>query len=74
MAGSADILMALRELSNLKQITREELHGLLQDGIPCRPGQEARGQRKAEVEIDEARGEIRIVLLKPSWTTSRRIP
>ena len=33
MAGSAEILTALRELSNLKQITREELHMLLQDGI-----------------------------------------
>ena len=27
MAGSAEILAAFRELSNLKQITREELHG-----------------------------------------------
>lgn len=64
MAGSADILMALRELSNLKQITREELHGLLQDGIHAALAKKHGANVQAEVEIDEARGEIRIVLLK----------
>lgn len=64
MAGSADILMALRELSNLKQITREELHGLLQDGIHAALAKKHGVNVQAEVEIDEARGDIRIVLLK----------
>lgn len=64
MAGSADILTALRELSNLKQITREELHGLLQDGIHAALAKKHGANVQAEVEIDEARGEIRIVLLK----------
>lgn len=64
MAGSADILMALRELSNLKQITREELHWLLQDGIHAALAKKHGANVQAEVEIDEARGEIRIVLLK----------
>jgi N utilization substance protein A len=64
MAGSADILTALRELSNLKQITREELHGLLQDGIHAALAKKHGANVQAEVEIDEVRGEIRIVLLK----------
>jgi N utilization substance protein A len=64
MAGSAEILTALRELSNLKQITREELHGLLQDGIHAALAKKHGANVQAEVEIDEVKGEIRIVLLK----------
>jgi N utilization substance protein A len=64
MAGSADILTALRELSNLKQITREELHGLLQDGILAALAKKHGANVQAEIEIDEAKGAIRIVLLK----------
>ena len=33
MTGTAEILTAIRELSNLKGLDRTELHGLLQDGI-----------------------------------------
>ena len=33
MVGSAEILAAIRELSNSKQLGRSELHGLLEDGI-----------------------------------------
>ncbi|MFY7921163.1 MAG: transcription termination factor NusA [Gemmatimonas sp.] len=64
MAGSADILTALRELSNLKQITREELHGLLQDGILAALAKKHGANVQAEIEIDEVKGAIRIVLLK----------
>ena len=64
MAGSAEILTALRELSNLKQITREELHGLLQDGILAALAKKHGANVQAEIEIDEAKGDIRIVLLK----------
>ncbi len=64
MAGSADILNALRELSSSKQITREELHELLRDGIHAALAKKHGANVQAEVEIDEARGEIRIVLLK----------
>jgi N utilization substance protein A len=64
MAGSAEILTAFRELSNLKQITREELHGLLQDGIHAALAKKHGANVQAEVEIDEVKGEIRIVLLK----------
>jgi N utilization substance protein A len=64
MAGSAEILTAFRELANLKQITREELHELLQDGIHAALAKKHGANVQAEVEIDEAKGEIRIVLLK----------
>lgn len=63
MAGSAEILTALRELSNLKQITREELHGLLQDGILAALAKKHGANVQAEIEIDEVKGDIRIVLL-----------
>lgn len=64
MAGSAEILAAFRELSHLKQITREELHGLLQDGIHAALAKKHGANVQAEVEIDEEKGAIRIVLLK----------
>ncbi len=63
MAGSAEILAALRELANLKQITRDELHGLLQDGILAALAKKHGPNVQAEIEIDEAKGSIRIVLL-----------
>ena len=64
MAGSAEILTAFRELASLKQITREELHELLQDGIHAALAKKHGANVQAEVEIDEAKGDIRIVLLK----------
>ena len=64
MAGPAEILAAFRELSNLKQITREELHGLLQDGIHAALAKKHGANVQAEVEINEEKGAIRIVLLK----------
>ena len=64
MAVPAEILAAFRELSILKQITREELHGLLQDGIHAALAKKHGANVQAEVEIDEEKGAIRIVLLK----------
>ena len=64
MAESADILVALRELANLKQIDRAELHLLLQDGILAALAKKYGPTVQAEVDIDDANGAIRIVLLK----------
>jgi N utilization substance protein A len=64
MTGTAEILSAIRELSQLKQLDRTELHGLLQDGIHAALAKKHGPNVKAEVEIDEVRGDIRIVLLK----------
>ena len=64
MIGSADILNAIRELTNTKQLDRSELHGLLEDGIHAALAKKHGPNVQAEVEIDEDRGQIRIVLLK----------
>ncbi len=64
MTGTAEILTAIRELSNLKGLDRTELHGLLQDGIHAALAKKHGATVQAEVEIDEDRGAIRIVLLK----------
>jgi N utilization substance protein A len=64
MIGSADILNAIRELTNSKQLDRSELHGLLEDGIHAALAKKHGPNVQAEVEIDEDRGTIRIVLLK----------
>src|SRR3954454_6075975 len=64
MIGSADILNAIRELTNSKQLDRSELHGLLEDGIHAALAKKHGPNVQAEVEINEDRGTIRIVLLK----------
>ncbi len=64
MAGSTEILTAIRELSNLKQIERSELHELLQDGIHAALAKKHGPTVQAEVDIDDDKGDIRIVLLK----------
>jgi N utilization substance protein A len=64
MAGSAEILTALRELANTKQIERLELHELLKDGILAALAKKHGPTVQAEVEIDDAKGDIRIVILK----------
>ena len=64
MAGSVDILAAFREVTNVKQIDRSELYGLLQDGIMAALAKKYGPNVQAEVEIDDDRGGIKIVLLK----------
>lgn len=64
MAGSAEILLALRELATSKQIERLELHELLKDGILAALSRKHGPTVQAEVDIDDNKGEIRIVMLK----------
>ena len=64
MIGSAEILAAFRELSNVKQLDRAELYGLLQDGIMAALAKKYGANVQAEVDIDDGKGEILIVLLK----------
>jgi N utilization substance protein A len=64
MVGSAEILAAFRELSKSKQLDPAELHGLLQDGIHAALAKKHGANVQAEVEINEDKGTIRIVLLK----------
>ncbi len=64
MAGSTEILTAIRELAHLKQIERSELTELLRDGIHAALAKKHGPTVQAEVTVDDDRGEIRIVLLK----------
>ena len=64
MVSSAEMLAAFRELSNSKQLDRTELYGLLQDGFMAALAKKYGPTVQAEVDIDDSRGEIRIVLLK----------
>ena len=59
-----DILSAIKELTNSKQMDREELRALLQDGILAALGRKYGPTVDAEVDIDETKGEIRIVRLR----------
>jgi transcription termination/antitermination protein NusA len=61
---SANILTAIRELTNSKQMDQSELHGLLTDGIYAALAKKHGPTVQAEVDIDEQKGQIRIVLLK----------
>ena len=64
MVSSADILAAFREVSNSKQLDRAELYGLLEDGIMAALAKKYGPNVQAEVDIDDGKGDIRIVLLK----------
>ena len=64
MVSSAEILAAFREVSNTKQLDRAELYALLQDGILAALAKRYGPNVQAEVDIDDGKGDIRIVLLK----------
>ncbi|MGH7719404.1 MAG: transcription termination factor NusA [Gemmatimonadaceae bacterium] len=64
MVSSGDILSAIREITNTKQLDRTELHGLLQDGIFAALAKKYGPTVQAEVDIDEDRGDIHIVRLR----------
>ncbi len=64
MVSSAEILAAFREVSNSKQLDRAELYALLQDGILAALAKKYGPNVQAEVNIDDGKGDIRIVLLK----------
>src|SRR5438093_9854405 len=64
MVSSAEILAAFRELSNTKQLDRAELYALLQDGILAALAKKYGANVRAEVNIDDGKGDIKIVLLK----------
>jgi len=64
MVGSAEILTAIRELSNSKSLGRGELHELLKDGIMAALAKKHGPNVQAEVVIDDDRGTLGITLLK----------
>ncbi|MEO5588952.1 MAG: transcription termination factor NusA [Gemmatimonadaceae bacterium] len=64
MAGQLEILTAIRELTNTKQLDKTELHALLFDGITAALAKKHGPTVQAEVSIDEDKGTIRIVRLR----------
>jgi N utilization substance protein A len=64
MVSSGDIVNAIREITNTKQLDRAELQGLLTDGIFAALAKKYGPNVQADVEIDEGKGAIRIVRLR----------
>ena len=64
MVSSAEILTAIRELTNTKQLERPSCTACCQDGIFAALAKKHGPTVQAEVEIDEGTGDIRIVLLQ----------
>jgi transcription termination/antitermination protein NusA len=64
MVSSIDMLSAIKELTNTKQLDRSELHLLLQDGFLAAMAKRYGPTVQAEVEIDEGRGAIKITRLR----------
>jgi transcription termination/antitermination protein NusA len=64
MISSIDILSAIKEITNTKQLDRTELHSLLEDGILAALAKRYGPTVQAEVEIDEGRGAIKITRLR----------
>jgi transcription termination/antitermination protein NusA len=64
MVSSALILSAIREITNIKQMDREELHSLLEDGILAALAKKYGPTVQAEVKIDGETGEIKITRLR----------
>ena len=62
--ASADILTAIRELTNAKQLDRSELQELLEQGIKAALEKKYGPTVQSEVNIDGERGAIQITLLK----------
>jgi N utilization substance protein A len=63
MAGQMEIQSAIKYMTNSKQLDPTELHGLLYDGIHAALAKKHGPNVQAEVDIDEAKGTIRIVRL-----------
>jgi N utilization substance protein A len=64
MNNSSQILAAFRELALNKNITREELHDMIKDGILAALAKKHGPNVEAEIEIDEEAGRIDITVLK----------
>src|SRR6266571_2655333 len=64
MANATDVVSAIRELTNTKQLERSELIDLLKDGLHAALVKRYGPNVRAEIGIDEMKGAIRIVVLK----------
>jgi N utilization substance protein A len=64
MASSPEVLTAIRELSNAKQLERADLLDLLKDGIHAALVKRYGPGVRSEIEIDELKGSIRVAVLR----------
>ncbi len=64
MATSTEVLSAFKELAQLKQLERTELRELIRDGIMAALAKKVGPNVRAEIEIDEMTGQIKITVLK----------
>jgi N utilization substance protein A len=64
MASSTEVLSAFKELAQLKQLDRNELRDLIRDGVLAALAKKYGPNVRAEIEIDELTGTIRITVLK----------
>ena len=64
MATPAEVLAAIRELANVKQLERAELLDLLRDGIHAALVKRYGPNVRSEIDIDEMKGTIRVAVLR----------
>ncbi len=64
MATPTEVLAALRELANAKQLDQGELVDLLRDGIQAALQRRYGPTVNAEIEIDETKGNIKVIVLR----------
>ena len=64
MANTTDVVSAIRELTNTKQLERTELLDLLKDGLHAALVKRYGPNVRAEIGIDELKGTIRIAMLR----------
>src|SRR6266550_3391588 len=62
--NTSDVVSAIRELTNTKQLDRGELIDLLKDGLHAALIKRYGPNVRAEIAVDEMKGTIRIVVLK----------
>jgi N utilization substance protein A len=64
MTNATEVVTALRELTNAKQLERGELLDLLKDGIHAALVKKYGPNVRSEITIDEMKGAIRVVILR----------
>jgi len=64
MANTTDVVSAIRELTNTKQLERTELLDLLKDGLHAALMKRYGPNVRAEIGIDELKGTIQIAVLR----------
>jgi len=64
MTNTTDVISAIRELTNTKQLERAELLDLLKDGLHAALVKRYGPNVRSEIGIDELKGTIRVVVLR----------